>query len=385
MYPLLDACQNITADHRANLDVHLNTQVTNLQSSGDETGCPRLTPVDLGQSTSSTRINVTACKEVILSAGVIGTPKILMQSGVGPAPPLEAPNISTVVDLPSVGKLDRPSLDCSSLTVDANTTVDPLFQREAAMEQALQDWNDTRRGPYTDTAANTIAMLHLPQNTCILSFTPDPAAGPLSGNEQLLFAEGFVPLSNIPLPSSGNYITILSIATSPTSRGSVTIKSTDPFSPPVIDPNYLAIEFDQYTAVQAMRDVFTILFTQAFQNYVSAPYGSLAGLVTDEELLEYVRHHGVAINHGVGTAKMSPKDAAWGVVDPDLRVKGVEGLRIVDASVFPEIPECNTMALVYILAEKAADITRKTYGLMLEHARDETARRTRDEMSNLDE
>jgi choline dehydrogenase-like flavoprotein len=246
--------------------------------------------------------------------------------------------------------------------VDANTTVDPLFQQAAAMEQALQEWNDTRRGPYTDTAANTIAMLRLPQNASILSSTPDPAAGPLSSNEELLFAEGFVPLSNIPLPSSGNFITILSIVTSPTSRGSVTLNSTDPFSPPVIDPNYLATDFDQHTAVQAMRDAFTILSARSFDGYVGAPYGPLAGLSTDEELLGYVRQHGVTINHGVGTAKMSPKDATWGVVDPDLKVKGVEGVRVVDASVFPEIPECHTMAPVYILAEKAADIIRKTYG-----------------------
>lgn len=233
------------------------------------------------------------------------------------------------------------------------------------MEQTLEEWNDTQRGPYTDTAANTIAMLRLLQNASIFSTIPDPAAGPLSSNEELLFAEGFVPLSNVPLPSSGDYMTILSIVTSPTSRGSVIINSTDQSAAPIIDPNYLATNFDQYTAVQAMRDAFTILTTQAFEDYVGAPYRPLADRSTDEELLEYVRRHGVTIYHGVGTAKMSSRDAAWGVLDPDLRVKGVEGLRIVDASVFPEIPECHTMVAVYILAEKAADIIKKAYGLAL--------------------
>ena len=156
------------------------------------------------------------------------------------------------------------------------------------MDQAFQEWNDTRLGPYTDTAANTIAMLRLPQNASVFSVASDPAASPLSSNEELLFAKDFVPLSNIPLPSSGNYMTVLSIVTSPTSRGSV-INSTDPFSAPVIDPNYPATDFDQYTTVQAMRDAFTILSTQAFEDYVGAPYGPLAGRSTDEELLKYIR------------------------------------------------------------------------------------------------
>ncbi|KAJ4373434.1 hypothetical protein N0V86_007572 [Didymella sp. IMI 355093] len=364
LHPLLDECENNITQCRPNLDVLINTQVTQLLASGHENGCPRLTTAMLGSSSSSERMNLTARKEVILSAGVIGTPKVLMQSGVGPASVLEAVNVSTLVDSPSVGKnlTDHP-LNALYFNVSTNTTVDPLYRSTTAMEQAVQSWNDTHRGPLTDTAANTIAMLRLPQNASIFSTISDPAAGPLSSNEELLFAEGFVPLSNIPLPSSGNYITILSIVTSPTSRGSVTLNSSDPFAPPVIDPNYLASEFDQYTAVQAIRDTFTILSAPSFEKYVNEPYGPLAGLTTDAELLEYVRQHGVTINHAVGTAKMSARDADWGVVDPDLTVKGVKGLRIVDASVFPEIPECHTMAPVYILAERAADIIKQAHGI----------------------
>ncbi|KAF3039002.1 hypothetical protein E8E12_005145 [Didymella heteroderae] len=364
LHPLLDDFQEGDADCWPKLDVLLNTQVTKLTYSGDRSGCLRLNTTELGQPSYSARLNVTARKEIVLSAGVVGTPKILMQSGIGPASILKALDISTVVDLPSVGRnlTDHP-LSAFYFTVNAKAIFDPLVRDPTAMKQAFEVWNETRRGPFTDTAANTIAMLGLPQNASVLSFTPNPAAGPLSSNEELLFTEDFVPLSDIPLPPSGNYITILSIVTSPTSRGSVTLNSTDPFSPPLVDPNYLATEFDQYTAVQAIRDAFTILSTQSFKNYVGALYGPLKGLTTDAELLQYVRQHGVTINHGVGTAKMSLKGAAWGVVDPDLRLKGVNGVRIVDESVFPDIPECHTMALVYMLAEKAADIIKQAHGL----------------------
>lgn len=365
LHPLIDDCHAHSSLCRKNLDILTHTQVTRLLAS-NSTNCLDFDTMEIAQSTTSKPMRVTARNEIILSAGVIGTPKILMQSGIGPSSTLEALNITAIVDLPSVGQnlTDHP-LNALYFSVTANTTVDPILQNRSIMQKALETWNSTHRGPLTNSASNIIGMLRLPANASILSSIDDPAAGPLSSNEELLFAEGFVPLSNIPLPSSGNYITVLSIVTSPTSRGAVTLNSSDPFTPPVIDPRYLTTEFDEYTAVQAIRDAFAILAAPAFEGYIASPYGPLVNvsLTSDEELLAYVRQHGVTINHGVGTAKMSAYGADWGVVNPDLKVKGVSGVRVVDASVFPEIPECHTMAPVYIIAERAADIIKEAHGL----------------------
>ncbi|KAF9691236.1 hypothetical protein EKO04_010847 [Ascochyta lentis] len=364
LHPLIDNCQGNRSTCRDNLTILLNTQVTRLLSASDVHSCPSIVAAEIAQSSTSKQVRVTAHKELVLSAGVIGTPKILMQSGIGPVSTLSSLNISTLVDLPSVGQnlTDHP-LNALYFAVNANTTVDTIMQNPAVMEQALQTWNDTHRGPLTNSASNIIAMLRLPQNATIFDTVSDPAAGPLSGNEELLFAEGFVPLANIPMPSTGNYISVLSIVTSPTSRGEVTLNSSDLFAPPIINPNYLTSEFDQYAAVQAMKDAFTVLGTKAFEGYVGAPYGPLANLTSDEDYVQYVRQHAVTINHGTGTAKMAPYGADWGVVNPDLTLKGASGLRIVDASVFPEIPECHTMAPVYIVAERAAAIIKDAYGL----------------------
>jgi choline dehydrogenase-like flavoprotein len=330
----LDPLLNGTVKGRR-LDVLLNTQVTRLVQSGVESGVPAFRTVEMVASSSNSTICVTARKEVILSGGVVGTPQILLQSGIGPAAELSALGIPNIVDLPSVGKnlTDHP-LNALYFTVKQNTTLDPILQNSTIMEQAIARWNATRDGPLADTASNTYAFMRLPENATIFSKVPDPAAGPLSSNTELLFAEGFQPVTQVPMPKSGNYLTVLTVVVSPTSRGSITLSSTDPLAHPVINPNYLTSDFDKYAAVQAMRDTFTVFENEAFDGYIGEPYGPLTNATTDAQLLAYQQEYGVTIWHGVGTAKMSARGADWGVVDPDLKVKGTRGLRVADASVF---------------------------------------------------
>jgi choline dehydrogenase-like flavoprotein len=189
----------------------------------------------------------------------------------------------------------------------------------------------TRDGPLAKTSADTWGFMRLPDNDAVMARTGDPSAGPTSAHTEILFGEGFFPLGDIAVPQSGNYITVLSVVTSPTSRGSVTL---DSLHQPVIDPNYMTTESDQHVAVQGMKDVFELFAVEALEGYIGEPYGPLKKLMTDEELLEYVRRYASTINHGVGTARMSPRGEEWGAVDPDLKVKGTRGVRIVDASVF---------------------------------------------------
>jgi len=113
----------------------------------------------------------------------------------------------------------------------------------------------------------------------------------------------------------------------------VTLASGNPFDAPIIDPNFLATEFDLFTMRAAVRSAARFVSAPAWRDYVLAPFGGLENTTIDADLDEYIRSRAVSISHSVGTAAMSPKGATYGVVDPDLRVKGVFGLRVVDASI----------------------------------------------------
>ena len=102
----------------------------------------------------------------------------------------------------------------------------------------------------------------------------------------------------------------------------------------MLDPRFLSHEFDVLTMVQALKDMRAFISTSLWKDFIIAPTGDLANALTDEELELYARNSSLSLNHSIGTARMSPFEAEWGVVDPDLLVKGVRGLSIVDASIF---------------------------------------------------
>jgi choline dehydrogenase-like flavoprotein len=115
--------------------------------------------------------------------------------------------------------------------------------------------------------------------------------------------------------------------------GSIKLVSSDPFTAPSIDPAFLSTDFDIFTVKEAVKAVKRLLTVHAWDGYIVGPTQPLANTSTDAELEAYVRAGASSVFHPIGTAAMSPKGAHWGVVDPDLKVKGVEGLRIVDGSV----------------------------------------------------
>ncbi|THH31584.1 hypothetical protein EUX98_g2622 [Antrodiella citrinella] len=366
-------------DTRPNLDVLINTHVTKLidvnPASHARRGWlsgrnipapqPQLTTVELAQTSSGPRVEVTASKEVILSAGVIGTPQILQLSGVGNQADLKAVGIKTIVNLPDVGTnlADHPML-ANYFQIQTNDTWDDVLRNNTIFGQTLGEWQQEKQGLFVDSPGNTVGFFKLPTGSSALQGISDPSAGPKSGNTELIFVDGFARFGDLAQPATGHFITVLSAVVSPTSRGTVKLASSDPFVHPLIDPAFLTTNFDIKAMVQAINDAVTLLSAPLWQQTLKpVPFADLANATTDALKADFARRNSVNVNHPVGTAPMSSSSSESGVVDSHLNVKGVSGLRVVDASVFPVIPECHTQALVYIVAERAADLIKTQYNL----------------------
>ncbi|KAF8514945.1 aryl-alcohol-oxidase from pleurotus Eryingii [Hysterangium stoloniferum] len=352
--------------NRANLHVLTSTHVTRLIATQAKNKKPTFGTVEFAQSSTGHRSQISATKEVILSAGVIGTPQLLLLSGIGPTSALKAKNIKTIVDSPSVGQnlTDHP-LVANYFQVNSNKTFDALLHDPALIGADIATWIASKSGNIlVDSPGNTQGFLRLPNDAPVFTKNfQNPASGPGSGNTEFIFVDGFAQFGPTPPPATGNFMSILTAVVSPTSRGTVSLASTDPFDQPLIDPAILTTDFDMFAMVQTMKDAQTFIKGSPFNGFVHGPFGQLAGATTDALKEALVRDTAETVNHPAGTAAMSPVGASWGVVDPDLRVKGAGSLRIVDASIFPQIPESHIQAPVYTVAERAASLIKAAHGI----------------------
>ncbi|KAJ7045892.1 aryl-alcohol oxidase-like protein [Mycena alexandri] len=345
---------------RPNLHVVLNTMVTRVQQSNhsSRTGKPIFQTVEFAPSTGGpNRFSLTAKKELILSAGSIGTPHILMLSGIGDSSTLSSIGIKPTHILPSVGRnlIDHPFLRLSWL-VNSTKTFDNAERNATLAAEEFDEWNSTKTGPLADSASSQLGWLRLPPNSSVLQNFSDPSAGPLSAHFELLFANGIVGTP----PPTGNYFTISVAVVSPTSRGSVTLNSSDPFAAPMINPNFFESDRDLALMREAVRTAQRFVAAPNLADYILSPI-SINATASDAELDSFIRQNTGSEDHPVGTAAMSAVGADYGVVDPDLTVKGVLGLRIVDASIFPFIPAAHTQAACYTVAERAADLIKAAF------------------------
>ncbi|KAF5392191.1 hypothetical protein D9757_001527 [Collybiopsis confluens] len=346
---------------RTNLDVLLHARVSRILPSSSQTSSSGFAfrIVEFAQDLDGPLLQVEASKEVILSAGVFGSPHILLNSGIGDSRELSDVGIKPLVDLPSVGKnlSDQPAVFNTFFT-NSTRTNDDILRNATLLNQVYTEFNKTGMGPLVTTGGNQISFYRVSEN--LTDRFGDPSSGKDSPHLEMVPGNGFFGTP----PPTGHYFQLGTVVVSPASRGSVTINSTNPFDPPLIDPAYLTSPFD----IAAMREAEHIMFQYAsapvWDGYILSPFGALENITAsspDDVLDEFIRNNVGSSAHPVGTAAMSAKNADYGVVDPDLRVKGVDGLRIIDASVFPFVTSGHTQAPTYAIAERAAALVQAAW------------------------
>ncbi|KAG9226719.1 hypothetical protein CCMSSC00406_0008419 [Pleurotus cornucopiae] len=346
--------------NRPNLDVLLDAQVTRLLPS-NATEEVEFDGVEFVGGTDALQ-SVKAAREIILSAGSIGTPNILLHSGIGDASDLARTGIQSIHQLPSVGRNFTDHI-LAGLTWFANSTdtFEKVGRNTSLQAILLEEWKTSGTGFFSGSGIDHLGYVRLANNASIFDSVADPA-GPNTGHIELIISNG--DLFSGPTPE--NFMVIEVMLTKPLSRGSLILKSSNPLDDPTIDPAYLAHEFDRFALREAVRSAQRFLASPAWEGYVLDRVGDFAtiDIQDDDQLDGFLREHVSSGLHFVGTASMSPKGASWGVTDPDLRVKGLNGLRIVDASVIPLIPAAHTQVPVYIFAERAADIIKEDWKLV---------------------
>lgn len=286
--------------------------------------------------------SATCRGEVILAAGAIGSPQLLMLSGVGPADHLKQHGIDVLLDKPGVGQNLQDHLQLRTIyKVNGVKTLNAMYASLIGRAQMGLDYVLRRRGPMT-MAPSQLGIFTKSDST------QDRAN--IQYHVQPLSLEKFgEPLH--PFPAFTASVANLR----PTSRGTVTLKSADPSQAPAIKPNYLSTPEDRRVAADSIRVTRKIVSQQALKKYAPAEYlpGSQVG--DDEEALAKAAGDiGTTIFHPVGTARMGRDDDARAVVDARLRVIGLEGLRVIDASVMPSITSGNTNSPTMMIAEKGA-------------------------------
>jgi choline dehydrogenase len=322
------------AEHRENLTVLTDALALKILFEGKKAS-------GIEYEQKQKKFTVKANREVILSGGAINSPQLLQLSGVGPAALLKQHGIPVVLDQPNVGEHMQDHFQARIvLKCTRPITVNDDMQSWWRMARMGLRYALMRKGPLAVSAGyaggfwRTRPELKRPDvQTHFLTFSLDRMG------EQLH-------------PFSGFTASICQLR--PTTRGSVRIKSADPRAAPAIRYNYLDTELDRRTMIDGMRVLRGILEQPAMRPYIASEHVPGPQVQSDDEWLAYFRETGSTIYHPTCTAMMGT--GADAVVDSQLRVKGLTGLRVVDASVMPAVVSGNTNAAVIAIAEKAADL-----------------------------
>jgi choline dehydrogenase len=287
---------------------------------------------------------VRAAREVILCGGAVNSPQLLLLSGVGPADQLAQFDIPVVHELRGVGQSLQDHYSAPiKLKCRLPITVNDVMQSNAKKLKVGLQYYLFGTGPLTMAAGPAALFVRTRQELA----TPDVkiSVAPFSSDK----------LQDGLHPWSGFGLTVYQLR--PESRGEIRLKSANPADPPAMLPNYLATETDRRAIVDGLKIGRRILATSPMRHYVSEEYQPGASVTTDEQLLLHAKNTGNTVFHPTSTCKMGVD--AMAVVDPELRVYGIAGLRVVDASIMPTVISGNTNAATIMIGEKAADMVRQ--------------------------
>ena len=287
---------------------------------------------------------LTARREVILSAGAIGSPHLLMLSGIGDPGHLAEHGIDVVAASPGVGQHLEDHLSVGVLrNCPQKVTLTSAAGGLGAIRQ-LASYLLLHKGMFTSNVGEAVVFIRSDEAL------PAP-------DLELIFAPG--PFINHGLDAPpGHGITVGVVLLQPDSIGRIRLTSADPADAPQIDPAYLTGESDLRRLLFGVRYAEKLLALPAMQPYAGTPMAPYPGTDDEAALVRHVRENSETLYHPAGTCRMGADDAS--VVDPSLRVRGVEGLRVVDASVMPRINRGHTHAPTIMIGEKAADLIRSS-------------------------
>ncbi len=292
---------------------------------------------------ANTKFVARARREIILAAGAIGTPQILERSGIGAGPILQRAGRSVLHELPGVGENLQDHLQLRPIYKVAHArTLNTDYRSLVKRALMVVTYALLRRGPLTmaPSQLGIFTKSNAEYETPNLEFHIQPLSLDKFGDAMHEFGAITLSVCNL----------------RPTSRGSVHIESTDPQSPPKIAPNYLTTEADRRIAVDALRLVRKLCATPALTPFALEEYRPGTHLNSDAELAQAAAELGTTIFHPVGTAKMGLESDPLAVLDSRLKVHGLAGLRVADASAMPKITSGNTNSPTMMIAEKAAEM-----------------------------
>lgn len=321
---------------RKNLTIRTGVQVSKIVVKGKRA-------VGVETISGNSREIIQASREVLVSSGAIGSPKLLLQSGIGPADHLKSVGVPVVHDLPGVGENMQDHLD---LFVICECTGDHTYDGVAKLHRTL--WAGLqyvlfRSGPVASSLFETGGFWYADAQARSpdIQFHLGLGSGIEAGVERLKNAG----------------VTLNSAYLHPRSRGTVRLQSGNPSAAPLIDPNYWSDPHDRAMSIEGLKIAREIMQQAALKPFVMAERLPGPKYSSDQELFDYGCANAKTDHHPVGTCKMGTDSMA--VVDLELKVRGIEGLRVCDSSVMPRIPSCNTNAPTIMMGEKGADIIRQ--------------------------